>query len=513
VTNTRAQSKIGDSSIKFDGSGDYLSIADSDDWDFSGQFTVEGWFRWSSFHSSVTGDLIGSSTNAAYLGSSKSGWVLGYLEDSPGPRFTWSYQSNNSWVTNLTFSTDLSLDTWYHIAVSRDGSNDVRMFVDGTQVGSTQSDSTSIVTTEGLWVGGGYNSTARLLDGYMDEIRISDTARYTSNFTPSTTAFTADSNTKLLIHSDFDGGLGADSSGNANDYTPTNLVATDQVLDGPTNNYCTLNPLDVTSTGGTYSEGNLKFTTTSAGTGRGVSTFRPDSGKWYGEFYVVDATRFSCGVMNKNGEPSSQGGLSTNSAIFFYNKHAYYNGAEVLNYLTSTLSNGDIISFALDLDNTILWYGINGTWQQSATEGEIEAGTSTNSFTTFISSTNPISSDVGIFIEDNSGSAAMSGVANFGQDSSFAGNVTAQGNQDGNGIGDFYYEPPSGFNSLCSENLPSPSIADPTAHFNTKLYTGDGATTLAVSGVGFQPDFTWIKNRDQADDHTLVDSVRGATNY
>ncbi|MDP6585085.1 MAG: hypothetical protein QF535_10530, partial [Anaerolineales bacterium] len=49
--------------------------------------------------------------------------------------------------------------------------------------------------------------------------------------------------------------------------------------------------------------------------------------------------------------------------------------------------------------------------------------------------------------------------------------------------------------------------------FNTKLYTGDGATTLAVSGVGFQPDFTWIKNRDQADDHTLVDSVRGATKY
>ena len=53
----------------------------------------------------------------------------------------------------------------------------------------------------------------------------------------------------------------------------------------------------------------------------------------------------------------------------------------------------------------------------------------------------------------------------------------------------------------------------PTAHFSTKLYTGDGATTLAVSGVGFSPGMTWIKNRSAADDHTLVDSVRGATKY
>jgi hypothetical protein len=70
----------------------------------------------------------------------------------------------------------------------------------------------------------------------------SDTDRYTSAFTPSTTQFTADANTMLLIHSDWDGGLGADSSGNANDFTPTNLVATDQMKDSPTNNFATWNP-------------------------------------------------------------------------------------------------------------------------------------------------------------------------------------------------------------------------------------------------------------------------------
>jgi hypothetical protein len=45
------------------------------------------------------------------------------------------------------------------------------------------------------------------------------------------------------------------------------------------------------------------------------------------------------------------------------------------------------------------------------------------------------------------------------------------------------------------------------------LYTGDGATTLAVTGVGFQPDFTWIKNTGEADSSVLVDEVRGANNY
>jgi len=61
--------------------------------------------------------------------------------------------------------------------------------------------------------------------------------------------------------------------------------------------------------------------------------------------------------------------------------------------------------------------------------------------------------------------------------------------------------------------LPSPEIALPTAHFNTKLYTGDGATTLAVSGVGFSPGLLWIKNRDADDNHIVVDALRGATKY
>ncbi|MDP6584453.1 MAG: hypothetical protein QF535_07335, partial [Anaerolineales bacterium] len=99
---------------------------------------------------------------------------------------------------------------------------------------------------------------------------------------------------------------------------------------------------------------------------------------------------------------------------------------------------------------------------------------------------------------------------NFGQDSSFAGTETAQGNQDGNDKGDFYYEPPSGYLALCTDNLSTPEIALPTAHFNTILYSGTGSSH-AITGVGFQPDFTWIKKRSAAESHDLQDSVRGAT--
>ena len=56
------------------------------------------------------------------------------------------------------------------------------------------------------------------------------------------------------------------------------------------------------------------------------------------------------------------------------------------------------------------------------------------------------------------------------------------------------------------------AIDDAGSYFNTKLYTGTGSSN-AQTGVGFQPDFTWIKNRDAADFHVLTDAVRGVTNY
>ena len=52
------------------------------------------------------------------------------------------------------------------------------------------------------------------------------------------------------------------------------------------------------------------------------------------------------------------------------------------------------------------------------------------------------------------------------------------------------------------------TIDDPTIHFNTKLYTGNGGSQT-ITGVGFKPDWTWWKSRDAGNSHALVDIVRG----
>ncbi len=106
-------------------------------------------------------------------------------------------------------------------------------------------------------------------------------------------------------------------------------------------------------------------------------------------------------------------------------------------------------------------------------------------------------------------SYAGTDIQNCGQDSSFAGEKTAQGNQDSNNIGDFFYEPPNGFLSLCTSNLTDASIV-PSNYFNSVLYTGNN-TARSITGVGFQPDFVWNKTRSANQNHFLYDAVRGAS--
>ena len=55
-------------------------------------------------------------------------------------------------------------------------------------------------------------------------------------------------------------------------------------------------------------------------------------------------------------------------------------------------------------------------------------------------------------------------------------------------------------------------IDKPNLHFNAVTYTGTGSTQN-ITGVGFQPDLVWVKKRNNADDHNLVDAVRGVTKY
>jgi len=408
-------------------------------------------------------------------------------------------RSNGSaWTAGLQDPTQNVTGQWYHYAVVQVGSTSLKMYADGTEVDTTATLMDDDSGTYINWfIGGGYNnggshSNNYYFDGYLDEIRVSDVARYTGSFTPSTTEFTADSNTLLLIHSNWGGGLGADSSGNFNDFAVTNLVATDQMEDAPSNNFATLNPLD-TVNGPAISEGNLK---TSAVTGSEQehvrATIGPATGKWYYEAYITGT-----GAHQEIALDDYTDAVGTRKWLY-QSEGSLYDGSSTVTTSIASYTAGDVLQVAWDMDASKVWFGKNNTWQGASSPNPATA-TAPN----FSNLTSTIIPRLGNY------QSSTTWTANFGQDSSFAGALTAQGNQDDNEVGDFYYAPPSGFLAICTSNLPDPEIALPTDHFNTVLYTGTGLAH-AITGVGFQPDLNWLKNRTTAGtNNNLTDVVRG----
>lgn len=291
--------------------------------------------------------------------------------------------------------------------------------------------------------------------------------------------------------------LGDDTSGNNNDFTPTGLAATDVLIDSPSNNWATMNPLNGDG-GTTWKEGNLELSTTNYG--NNASTFFMESGKWYweaiGQGYVGAVCAFDRGRYNNTISVSG-----SDSIGYFHNGTVYWGTGT--NTTPATYSSTDIIGVAVNMDDGQISFYKNNSLQ----------------VTLNFSSTISRLATEGCYANYNNGasSANRSVNLNFGQDSSFAGNKTAQGNTDDNGNGDFYYSPPSGFLALCSANLSDPAIdpaqgEEPADYFNTVLYTGNGASSRTITGVGFDPDFVWHKNRTSAIGHFLIDSVRGAGN-
>lgn len=173
-----AQSKFGGTSIAFDGSGDYLSIVNNAAFNFqSSSFTVEAWVY------VTTNNLAGSHCVASNYQDSANGWAL---QLSNGKMCFNASGDAPDIIGTTTFSTN----TWYHVAVSG-AIGSMKLFINGTQEGSTYTgaaslNSTAITTIGGLWAGALFNT----LFGYIDELRITKgVARYTTNFTPPTEPF------------------------------------------------------------------------------------------------------------------------------------------------------------------------------------------------------------------------------------------------------------------------------------------------------------------------------------
>jgi hypothetical protein len=295
-------------------------------------------------------------------------------------------------------------------------------------------------------------------------------------------------------------------------------------------NFCTLNPLTQPNSG-TFSEGNLLFTHTSSAWRTTAGTHGMRTGKWYWESYQYESLAgngFPIGVSDiDNGTfvstqasdypagSDARGGPAfsaySNSGSY---ASKYHNGSESLTTLGIGVS-GDVWQCALDLDNGKIWFGKNNTWDNS---GNPATGSSP-SYSGGQLSDSTIRTWVPITCSyDDSSSENFP--QNFGQDSTFSGRITAGGNADDNGFGDFKYAPPTGFLALCSANLPVSDDIDPagdngadenpTKQFGIVTYTGTGSTN-AITGLGFQPDLIWIKRRNSSATYSngLVDSSRG----
>ena len=248
------------------------------------------------------------------------------------------------------------------------------------------------------------------------------------------------------------GSLGADVSGNGNNFTVNNLTSIDQTTDTCTNNYCTM----LSHTLGSYatiSEGNLKLVgNTASDSGNSLSSFAFSSGKWYWEmkvsedttsvnypqFFVFKTTDSKYGLQNLNGGDGNPAYLPTH-VLGMSMSDGYFSGTSFTSGTTGASSNGDIIQFFFDMDNGAFYGGRNGTLFNSAnpTSGSSKTGAlvtwTPDGREYAISSTNFNNS----IIEFNFGNPTFS---------------ISSGNSDGNGYGNFEYDP-QGYYALNTKNL------------------------------------------------------------
>jgi len=210
---------------EFDGTGDYLSVPDSDDWDFgSGDFTVEFFLRSSFISDTWDKFIVGSKTDR----DAGTGWAFAMASpQNLGNVLFWS-GVNQTLSNALGYDTgpDVNDNTWRHIAVSRDG-NTYRLFVDGTMV-DTNSESEAVNADGDLYVGSSLDlNTNRYFPGYLGPTRISKGIDlYTSNFTPPNALFVG------AFGGDLDGGSPGEAETNVVDGGSVPNQAPSNVYDG-----------------------------------------------------------------------------------------------------------------------------------------------------------------------------------------------------------------------------------------------------------------------------------------
>ena len=452
--------------------------------------------------------------------------------------------TSNNWVWNMrTTQVFRDYSAWYHVVAALDttqgsSTNRIKLYVNGVQItdfGTAtypaedaviqrwgQSGETETIGSEG---------TAECFDGYMSEINYIDGQQLTPSSFGETNADTGQWIAKKYAGTYGNGGfflkfldnsgttastLGKDSSGNGGNFTPNNFSVTagkddDSMLDTPTNNFPTLNPFDRSRTYGTMSNGNLRISYNykpASYTWR-ASMALPATGKFYWEWENEETSsnpgRWNTGLVRYTSERQTYNFQAYNDVDYVSTTYggSFWAGTTNIsdpgNGWSSwpTFYSGERMAYAVNMTNGKYWVGkvaSNGstTWYAAdgGTDGDPAAGT--NEMGTLPNNgTGQWIPYVGWHDGGGAVTATFTSNINFGQHS-------------------FLGTAPTGFDKLCSANLSTPTIKNGSDHFNTLTYTGNDSDDRDITGVGFQPDFLWIKNRSQTDWHMLQDSVRGA---
>ena len=438
-----------DNSLRFeDGDTAYLSKSSSGSTGAGKTFTLSLWVK--------RGEL-GREQYLVHARSADSQGNFARLEFDSGDGLRFRGYSTTYFDTSRLFR---DTSAWYHLVLAVDtdtsgDSNSVKIYVNGVQETAFDS-STNPSTDDDLILGSNRNhfigtsnyvgGTGALYNGYMAEIHLVDGQKLDAS---SFGEFDEDSGIWKPIaytgtygtngfYLDFEnsGSLGADASGNGNNFTVNNLTSIDQTTDTPTNNFCTLNPL-ASESGITFSEGNLKTTSSTDGAGCG-STMAVKSGKWYFEVKYSDSANYGIGL-GRTTEYTSSVGYTSTSYNLDKGGNKTHNGSFSNIF---SLSGSNIIGFALDCDNQKIHFSQNGNWYNN------------NNSSTTLDPNNPDYSSVNVdeemfAIYSHFATSSASVEFNFGNPPF----TIASGNSDANGYGNFEYAVPSGYYALCTKNL------------------------------------------------------------
>ncbi|MCF7856971.1 MAG: hypothetical protein K9M10_00645 [Candidatus Pacebacteria bacterium] len=397
---------------------------------------------------------------------------------------------------------------WYHVVVVYDSANTiqshrVRAYVNNVELieqtlyGSESQNQASLINsaiahTVGRYAGGsnyhdGYLSDAYFVDGQaLNPTSFGQADSNTGNWIPKSYAGTYGTNG---FHMKFSSStaLGADSSGNGNNWTTNGGMSstTNQVIDTPLNNFATLNPIDMYQSAAitTFKDGNLRADANNIAQVSYVRSSMAMKGPTYFEWTLNSWSNSSyphVGIRSINepmASPPSDGiRYSQDGTINNGGGNYTLNGAS----LYTALSTNDKGMIAFDPASGKIWMGRNGIWFNSG-----DPANGTGYVATF-----PANGEYTPYIQLSTDSTTF----NFGQRP-------------------FTYTPPTGFKSLSTANLPTPTILKPNQHFDiVKYYAETSNGTYSTGTLAFKPDFTWIKNRDNVESHYLIDIVRGNTN-